>query len=83
MFTHIVYRKVAKCQCYDHDCREFRNLTSNPRFTGHNVSLYLRALDNIAGGVPLTNISITFIEASECDQLSTQVRKTDVLAMNE
>lgn len=46
------------------------------------MSLYLRAADNIAGGVPLANISITFIEASECDQLSIQVRKTNVLAMN-
>jgi len=47
------------------------------------VSLYLRAPDNIAGGVSLTNISVTFIEASECDQLSTQVRKTNILDMNE
>jgi len=83
LFTHTVYRKVSKCQCSVHDCREFRNLSSNPCFTGRNVSLYLRAPDNITGGVSLTNISVTFIEATECDQLSTQVRKTNILAMNE
>jgi len=47
------------------------------------VSLNLRAQDNITGDVPLVAINITFIEASECDKLSTQVRKTNVLAMNE
>lgn len=63
--------------------KEFRNLSSNPCFTGRKVSLYLRTLDSIVGGLPLTNISIIFIEASECDQLSTQVRKTNILATNE
>lgn len=78
-----MYRRVTKCQCSVHDCREFRNLSSSPCFTGRKVSLYLEARDDIAGDVPLTNINITFIEASECDQLITQVRKTNILAMNE
>jgi len=46
------------------------------------MSLYLKAPDNIGGDVLLTNISITFIDVSECDQMSTRVRKTNVLAMN-
>jgi len=82
-FTHIVYRKVSKCRCSVHNCREFRNLSSNLCFTGRKVSLYLTEQDNITGGVPLMNINVTFIEASECDKLSTQVRKTNVPAMNE
>ena len=46
------------------------------------MSLYLTAQDNLTGGVPLMDINITFIEASECDKLSTQVRKTNVPGMN-
>lgn len=47
------------------------------------MSLDLRALDSIADVVPLTIINVTFTEASKCDQLSTQVRKIDVLRMDE
>ena len=46
------------------------------------MSLNLTTQDNITDSVPLMNINITFIEASECDKLSTQVRKINVLAMN-
>jgi hypothetical protein len=83
LFTHIVCRKFSNCQCSYHDSREYRNFSSYPCFTGRNESLYLRPLDNIARVVPLTIINSTFIKASECDQLSIQVRKTNVLALNE
>lgn len=43
----------------------------------------VRALDDIAGAVPLMVVNVTFIEASECEQFSAKVGKTNFLHMNE
>jgi hypothetical protein len=50
---------------------------------GRKVSLGVRALDDIAGAVPLMVVYVTFIEASEFDQFNAQVGKTNFLNMNE
>jgi hypothetical protein len=46
---------------------------------GRKVSLGIRALDDIAGAVPLMVVNVTFVGASECDQFSAQVGKTKFL----
>jgi hypothetical protein len=45
--------------------------------------LRIRALDDIAGAVPLVVVNVTFVEVSECDQFSAQVGETIFLHMNE
>jgi len=53
-------------------------LSSNSCFTGSKASFYLKTLYDLL----LTNISITMIYWRNCDEVSNQVRKTNVVAMN-
>jgi hypothetical protein len=44
--------------------------------------LSVRAIDDIAGAVPLMVVNVTLVEASECDKYSAQVGNISVLQMD-
>ena len=67
-------------QCSVHDRRQLYNLFSNPYFTDGSIFWDNLLKDITSFWIRHVFLHFFIIEASECDQLSDKVRKTNLLA---
>ena len=81
---HTLCNVRFQSQCSVHDRRQLCNLCSNPCFTDHSKIWVRLVKDGSSFWATTIHMLFKLIEASECDQLSDEVRKTNLLArMNE